>query len=222
MEYTFPVIGIVHSCFMAKFGVPRQPRLIHEAAGYIELQPPYNQPNCVRGLEEFSHIWVLFVFHQNLREGWKATVRPPRLGGDKRIGVFASRSSFRPSPIGMSVMELAGVEQKEHGIIRIHVRGLDVVDGTPVIDIKPYIPYSDSHPDAKPGFSVGPDKTACEVVFSDGVVIDDATKNELNEILRLDPRPGYKNDGNVYKMSYGDMTVSFKFDGNVIFVLNIC
>ncbi len=209
MEYTFPVIGIVHSCFMAKFGVPRQPGLIHEAAGYIELQPPYNQPNCVRGLEEFSHIWVLFVFHQNLREGWKATVRPPRLGGDKRIGVFASRSSFRPSPIGMSVMELDGVEQKEHGIIRIHVRGLDVVDGTPVIDIKPYIPYSDYVSEAVGGYaSCAPDEEALPVTISPEAEKDfeKLAARGLKDLRQLamrviasDPRPAYqREEGRVY------------------------
>ena len=135
--------------------------------------------------------------------------------------MFASRSPYRPNSLGLSTVKLIKADFSDSKTV-LYVSGADLADGTPIYDVKPYIPYSDSHPDAKPGFSVGPDKTACEIVFSDGVVIDDATKNELNEILRLDPRPGYKNDGNVYKMSYSDMTVSFKFDGNVIFVLNIC
>ena len=151
--FSFPVIGVMHSCFMAKFGVPRQPGLIPEATGYIELQPPFNQPNTVRGLEQFSHLWLCFVFHHNLRDGWKATVRPPRLGGDTRLGVFATRSPFRPSPIGLSVVKLQHLELKDHGIIRIHVQGQDLVDGTPIIDIKPYIPYTDAIPDANAGFA---------------------------------------------------------------------
>jgi tRNA (adenine37-N6)-methyltransferase len=106
LEYHFSPVAMAHSCYRTKFGIPRQSGLIAEATGYLELLPPYNQPNCVRGLEEFSHIWVIFVFSGNLREGWKATVRPPRLGGDKRLGVFASRSPFRPMPIGLSAMRL--------------------------------------------------------------------------------------------------------------------
>ena len=233
MEYTFPVIGVVHSCFMAKFGVPRQPRLIREATGYIELQPPYNQPNCVRGLEDFSHIWVLFVFHQNIREGWKATVRPPRLGGDKRIGVFASRSSFRPSPIGMSVMELAGIEQKEHGILRVHVRGIDVIDGTPVIDIKPYIPYSDCVPEATGGYApTAPDESALAVSVAPEAErrFEELAKRGLKDLRQLalcviaqDPRPAYqREEGRVYGVFLSGYEIVWKIVDSAAVIMDVC
>ncbi|MBP5641097.1 MAG: tRNA (N6-threonylcarbamoyladenosine(37)-N6)-methyltransferase TrmO [Victivallales bacterium] len=232
MDYTFPVIGIMHCCYMTKFGVPRQPRLIREAAGYIELQEPYNQPNCVRGLEDFSHIWVLFVFHQNIREKWKATVRPPRLGGDKRIGVFASRSSFRPSPIGMSVMELAGIEQKDHGVLRIHVKGMDVVDGTPIIDIKPYIPYSDSIADAKGGYAdTVPDECSLDVSVSlqaeksfkelekRGVL---GLKDLSLRVIGADPRPAYqREEGRVYEVLLSGYEIIWKIVNSVAVITDV-
>ena len=137
--HSFPTIATAHTCYRTKFGIPRQSGLVDEGKGYLELLPPYNQPNTVRGLEEFSHIWVLFVFSENLRDGWKATVRPPRLGGDKRLGVFATRSPFRPAPIGLSAMKLDNIEIRPRGRILLHVSGVDLLDGTPVLDIKPYI-----------------------------------------------------------------------------------
>lgn len=207
--YTFPVIGVMRSCYSAKFGIPRQPGLISEATGYIELLPPYNQPNCVRGLEGFSHIWVLFVFHENIREKWKATVRPPRLGGDKRVGVFATRSPFRPSPIGLSVIELTDIQIKPHGIIRLYVRGQDLVNNTPIVDIKPYIPFTDSVPEATRGFAQEePD------VHSLNVTVTDEAKRQFEQLAEItgknyqelavkmvssDPRPAYqKIPGRVY------------------------
>ena len=223
-SYNFPVIGIMHSCYKAKFGVPRQPGLISGANGFIELVPPYNQPNTLRGLEDFSHIWVLFVFHHNLREGWKATVRPPRLGGDKRIGVFASRSPFRPSPVGLSVLEMTGIEQKEHGILRIHVRGQDIVDGTPIVDIKPYIPYTDSLPQAKGGFaSTAPNAEAINVMVSTEAENDFAFieshghsgfRKLATDVIAADPRPAYQREpGRIYGVFLEDFEVVWKIDG---------
>lgn len=207
-DYKFTPVGIVKSCFKAKFGIPRQPGLVPEASGEIELLPPFNQPNTVRGLEEFSHIWVLFIFHQSIRDHWKATVRPPRLGGDKRIGVFSSRSPFRPNPIGLSVLKLNEVICK-NGRVILKVDGLDMVDGTPVVDIKPYVPYADSIPDALGSFaqnapeanalpvSFTPEATEqCKQLEADGLTDFTALATKL---ISANPRPAYqKIPGRVY------------------------
>ena len=208
-SYHFQPVAVVRSCFKTKFGIPRQPGLISEARGSIELLPPYNQPNAVRGLEDFSHIWVLFVFHDALREGWKATVRPPRLGGDKRVGVFASRSPFRPCPIGLSVLTLRDVRIGSHGKISLDVEGLDLLDGTPVLDIKPYLPYTDAVSDARAGFApTAPASAALSVQFSDQAAQQAAAieKRGLDgfrllaeKVIAADPRPAYQREaGRVY------------------------
>lgn len=222
-SYTFPVIGTVHSCYKAKFGVPRQPGLIREATGYIQLEPPYNQPNTVRGLERFSHIWVLFVFHHNLREEWKATVRPPRLGGDTRIGVFASRSPFRPAPVGLSVLRLEEVQLRDHGVIRLQVSGLDIVDGTPVIDIKPYVPYTDAIPEAEGAFaSAAPEAAALPVTVSPEAArqfAERARRGQANlqelavKVIAADPRPAYQREpGRVYGVFLDNVEVVWQMD----------
>lgn len=196
--FDFSPIATVHSCYRTKFGIPRQSGLIDEAKGALELLPPYNQPNAIRGLEEFSHIWVIFVFSENLREGWKATVRPPRLGGDRRIGVFASRSPFRPMPIGLSAMRLEGIEIRPRGKILLKVSGLDLVDGTPVLDIKPYLPYTDSIPDAVGGFApTAPPEAPLSVEFSESAARSlEKSPPEFRELCRkvvsADPRPAYQ------------------------------
>ena len=208
-SYQFQPVAVVRSCFKTKFGIPRQPGLISEARGSIELLPPYNQPNAVRGLEDFSHIWVLFVFHDALREGWKATVRPPRLGGDKRVGVFASRSPFRPCPIGLSVLKLRDVRLGSHGKITLDVEGLDLLDGTPVLDIKPYLPYTDAVSDARAGFApTAPASAALPVHFSDvaaqqAAAIEksglDGFRQLAEKVIAADPRPAYQREpGRIY------------------------
>jgi len=201
-QYSFRPIAVVKSCYKAKFGIPRQPGLISEGRGSIRLLSPCNQPNTVRGLEGFSHIWVLFVFHESIRESWKATVRPPRLGGDVRVGVFASRSPFRPCPIGLSVLKLEKVIIGGHGKISLEVSGLDLLDGTPVLDIKPYLPYTDSIPDAYGGFAPeAPDKQAIELQISPKAQEQFATLNRVGrqdlvelakKVIASDPRPAYQ------------------------------
>ncbi|HEX5514776.1 MAG TPA: tRNA (N6-threonylcarbamoyladenosine(37)-N6)-methyltransferase TrmO [Gammaproteobacteria bacterium] len=195
-QIEFTPIGIVHSCFDARFGTPRQPGLVPSATAELVLLPPYDHPDSLRGLENCSHVWLLFLFHASAGQGWSPTVRPPRLGGNRRIGVFASRSPFRPNPIGLSVVELAGL------IDRPDARGLllrnhDLVDGTPVLDIKPYIPYSDALPQARPpaGFEQAPPRSP--VRFSPAAEADLAAapadlRSLIEETLALDPRPAYR------------------------------
>ncbi|STQ14046.1 protein YaeB [Enterobacter cloacae] len=147
--FHFEQIGVIRSPYKEKFAVPRQPGLVTSGSGELHLIAPYNQADAVRGLEAFSHLWVVFVFHQTMDGGWRPTVRPPRLGGNARMGVFATRSTFRPNPIGMSLVELKGIRCQKDQVI-LELGSLDLVDGTPVIDIKPYLPFAEALPDARP------------------------------------------------------------------------
>ena len=135
MPISFEPIGVIHSCFKQKFGISRQAGLVPEAHAYLQMHPPYDQENFIRGLDGFSHVWIIFLFHRCKRRGLKSTVRPPRLGGNRRLGVFATRSGFRPNPIGMSAVELKKIIKK-YGCLRLYMRGTDILDGTPVLDIK--------------------------------------------------------------------------------------
>ena len=151
-DFQFAQIGVIRSPYKEKFAVPRQPGLVKNGGGELYLLPPYNQADAVRGLENFSHLWILFVFHQTMEGGWRPTVRPPRLGGNARMGVFATRSTFRPNPIGMSLVELKGIRcQKEHVVLELG--SLDLVDGTPVVDIKPYLPFAEALPEASASYA---------------------------------------------------------------------
>jgi tRNA-Thr(GGU) m(6)t(6)A37 methyltransferase TsaA len=165
-QFTFDTIGIVHSCYKDKFAIPRQARLVTASTASIELLEPYNNIEVTRGLEDFSHLWLSFVFHRHVDKGWNTTVKPPRLDGKQRFGVFATRASFRPNPIGLSLVEMAGIEQQGARLF-IHVKGADLLDQTPIIDIKPYIPYTDSLPEAKGGFTDQIKEELFEVEFSD-------------------------------------------------------
>jgi len=158
-------IGIISSCYKEKFGIPRQPSLVPAAMAELVLGDEFGEES-VRGLEGFSHIWINFVFHETQAQGWKPMVRPPRLGGNEKVGVFASRSTFRPNPLGLSVIELLGVETKS-GKVVLHLAGCDLMDGTPVLDIKPYLPYADIIPNAKGGFAETKPEALLEVVFSE-------------------------------------------------------
>ena len=191
-------IGIIHSCFRQKFGIPRQPGIVTAAEATLELLAPFNQENLVRGLESFSHIWVHFIFHQTMDEGWRPTIRPPRLGGRQRMGVFATRSTHRPNPLGMSVVELQKITSG-NGRLVLHLGAADLLDGTPVIDIKPYLPYADALPDAKGGFAPLPVQIA-EVKFTDQAMnqclrYEQRTGRKLvqliDQVLGQDPRPAY-------------------------------
>lgn len=194
----FRQIGMIHSCFAEKFGIPRQPGLAPAARAVLELRPPYDSAEAVRGLEAFSHLWVVFVFHANAQGKWQPTVRPPRLGGNRRIGVFATRSGFRPNPIGMSVVALEGI-RRDKGRLLIDLSGIDLLDGTPVLDIKPYLPYADSIPDANGDYAAEPPRSSIHIEFSNRGrhASTEAEKSYpgftalVIQVLRADPRPAY-------------------------------
>lgn len=209
-------IGIIHSCFGEKFGIPRQPGLVQSASATLELAPPYNQPEALRGIDDFSHLWILFLFHQSARDKWKPTVRPPRLGGNERIGVFASRSNFRPNPIGLSVVELKKVEGTT-----LQLGGGDFLDGTPVLDIKPYIPYADSLPHASGAYATSAPQPINHVQFSDAAqaqlpIFETESRPALRQLicdmLAYNPRPAYQSDAaeRIYGTRVFDLDIRWK------------
>jgi tRNA-Thr(GGU) m(6)t(6)A37 methyltransferase TsaA len=192
-------IGIIRSGFREKFGIPRQAGLAPAARATLELLPPYNQPAAVRGLEGFSHVWLVFVFHGIPMGRWQPTVRPPRLGGNRRLGVFAARSTFRPNPIGLSAVKLERITTGQ-GQVVLHLQGVDLLDETPVLDIKPYLPYADRIPEATGGFASEAPEPLTAVEFSPAAAAycanwphdDDDLRELLVQILRQDPRPAYE------------------------------
>lgn len=197
--FSFQQIGTIHSPWKEKFAVPRQPGLIQDGGGELHLHPPYNQPEAVRGLEAFSHLWLLFVFHQTMEGGWRPTVRPPRLGGNARMGVFATRSTFRPNPVGMSLVELTGI-RTDKGSVVLELGSLDLVDGTPVVDIKPYLPFAEALPEARAGFAQQAPEAAMPVSFSPQALEQIAHQQQkyphlarfITQVLAQDPRPAYR------------------------------
>lgn len=227
--FTFEAIGIIHSPYREKFGIPRQPGLV-AAEATLELLPPYNRAEAVRGLEEFSHIWLSFVFHAIRQQEWRPMVRPPRLGGNRRVGVFASRSTHRPNPLGLSVVELTGIDT-EAGRVVLRLKGADLLDGTPVLDIKPYIPYADSITDARAGFA--PEAPArLEVVFTPSAQQQcDMHAGQhrgleplIREVLAQDPRPAYKPEDDAqreYGVALYDLNVRFRIAGGCAEVIAI-
>lgn len=190
------IIARIHSDFPSKFGIPRQSGLVDSLTSTIIFEPEYRNPDALRGLEDFSHLWIIWQFSKAVKEGWSPTVRPPRLGGNTRMGVFATRSPFRPNEIGLSSVRILGIEQTpQHGSV-IHVAGADLMDGTPIFDIKPYIPYCDSHPDAIGGFTQTADDFLLNVVFPENLLckIPEDKRNALLGVLSHDPRPSYQKD----------------------------
>ena len=197
-EFAVAQIGVIRSPWKEKFAVPRQPGLVQDGDGELHLQAPYNQPEAVRGLEAFSHIWILFMFHQTMAGGWRPTVRPPRLGGNARMGVFATRSTFRPNPVGMSLVELKGIRCEKSQVI-LQLGSLDLIDGTPVIDIKPYLPFAEALPDARAGYAQAAPEASMPVRFSAAAqqqIQQQAHIPQLqrfiSEVLAQDPRPAYR------------------------------
>lgn len=216
----FDPIAIIHSPYKEKFAVPRQPGLVPSAKAELEILPPYNDINAFLGLEAFSHLWLVFVFHKNRQqEQFSPTVRPPRLGGNKRMGVFATRSPSRPNPIGLSLVEFHGIKQY-NGKIFLQLSNIDLVDETPIIDIKPYIPYADAKPQALAGFAQQSPEPVMKVVFSDQAlqrlsqVEQDYPELQqlIIEVLQQDPRPAYKKnkpDVKVYAVHLSDFNISW-------------
>lgn len=215
MDITLQPIGILHSPYREKFLVPRQPGLVRTLTAELRLLPPYNRTEAVRELESFSHLWLIFLFHQNLGAPWQPTVRPPRLGGNKRVGVFASRSPFRPNPIGLSAVRLNAVRHTDGGPV-LDVSGIDLIDQTPILDIKPYLPYSDSIPDAQGGFARQAPEHIIPVHFTEAArrqleSLRDRHPNleqQLRELLSLDPRPAYQRQQQG-KKEYGALLFEF-------------
>lgn len=217
------VIGHIESPYKEKFAIPRQPGLVPGGSGRLHLHSPYNDPNSVRGLTQFSHIWVLFIFHQTMQGGWKPLVRPPRLGGNEKIGVFATRSTFRPNPIGMSLIELKDVIVKNNQVI-LELGSLDLVDGTPVIDIKPYLPFAESIATAKAGFAQDAPSDDMQVIFLPQVQQDLVKYQQsypglsqfIQQVLMQDPRPAYKKHGTNEQRDYAVHLLDFNIRWRVI------
>ena len=217
-------IAHIQTDFPTKFGVPRQSGIIESLKGRIVFEPEYRNAEAVRGLEEFSHIWLLWEFSEAVREDWSPTVRPPRLGGNVRKGVFATRSPFRPNPIGLSSVKLDKVEIDPKLGPVLHVSGADLMDGTPIYDIKPYIAYTDSHPDAVSGFATKPAEYLLEVDFPEELLqkVPENQRKSLIEVLAHDPRPQYHDDPKrVYGMAFGGMEVKFKVVQQKLTILEI-
>lgn len=224
MEHTLKVIARIRSDFPTKFGIPRQSGLVEELRAAVIFEPAYRSPDAVRGLEDFSHIWLIWQFSQALREDWSPTVRPPRLGGNRRLGVFASRSPFRPNALGLSSVELARVELHPDLGPVLHVAGADLMDGTPIYDIKPYVPYADAHPEARGGFvdQVSRRRLAvdCPPALLDRVPAE--KREALLGVLAEDPRPAYQADPErVYGMSFAGLEVRFTVAGRRLTVEEI-
>ncbi|WP_354622828.1 tRNA (N6-threonylcarbamoyladenosine(37)-N6)-methyltransferase TrmO [Psychromonas sp. MME2] len=235
MPHLFHHIGLIHSPYKEKFAVPRQPGLVTCAKGELEILAPYNDLNAFNGLEAFSHLWLIFVFHKNNNiaksNGWSPTVRPPRLGGNERMGVFATRSPFRPNPIGLSQVRYHGLRQAD-GKIFLQLSEIDLVDGTPIIDIKPYIPYADSNPAALAGFAQEKPEGIMDVHFSSLALQKVQQVNTrypelqqlIKEVLQQDPRPAYKKkkvDDKIYAVNLSDFNISWRNDDSTVTVLDI-
>ena len=223
-EFSMRVIARIHSDFSTKFGVPRQSGLVDALESTVVFEPEYRNPDALRGLEDFSHLWLVWVFDKAVRRDWSPTVRPPRLGGNRRMGVFATRSPFRPNPIALSPVKLAGIEQTaEQGPV-LHIRGADLMDGTPILDIKPYIPYADAHPEALGGFAAVPAGETLEVIIPPELLekIPPERREALRGVLAQDPRPHYQDDPErIYGFGFAGMEVRFSVEGSRLTVREI-
>ena len=224
MQTTIQAIARMHSDFSSKFGIPRQSGLVQELRSTIVFEPEFRNPDALRGIEEFSHLWLIWQFSEAVRQGWSATVRPPRLGGNTRMGVFATRSPFRPNNLGLSSVTLLGVEQtKNYGTV-LHVGGADLMDGTPIFDIKPYIPYGDCHPDAVGGFTDREGEFLLNVEFPQQLLemLPEDKRDAAIGVLSHDPRPSYqRNPERVYGLPFAGVDIRFTVKENVLTVQEI-
>lgn len=224
MNFLITPIAHIRSDFSSKFGIPRQSGLIDELEAEIIFEKEYSVPEAFRGIEGYSHLWILWQFSECADKEWSPTVRPPRLGGNKRMGVFASRSPFRPNSIGLSCVKLISVEETEENGVVLKVSGADLLDGTPIIDIKPYLPYVDSHPDATGGFALQEKEGSLEIVFPEEFlsVIPENKQDALRAVLKQDPRPQYQNDPNrIYGLEFAGFDVRFRIVDEVLTVVEV-
>ena len=214
MKFQITPIAITHSCYKEKFATPRQSGIVPSAQGKIQLLPPFDNPDALLGLEDCTHIWLEFIFHKCIEQGWKAKVRPPRLGGNKKMGVFATRATHRPNGLGLSVVKLEKIESSQEGLF-LHVSGLDLIDGTPIIDIKPYIPYSDAINSAQYPFAQDKPESL-PVQFSDTAkqhITNPALCQLINEVLSQDPRPAFHelDEDRVYGANIENRNVTWRY-----------
>ena len=218
------IVARIHTDFPTKFGVPRQSGLADALESTIVFEPEFRNPDALRGIEGFSHIWLIWQFDRALRDGWSPTVLPPKLGGKTRVGVFATRSPFRPNSIGLSSVRLTGVELHTPDGPALHVTGADLVDGTPIFDIKPYLPYADSHPDAVDAFDGRREGSDLTVVFPPELeaMIPEEKREGLRQALACGPKPGYQHDpARRYGFNFCGRDVRFTVDGEVLTVVEI-
>ncbi len=224
MEYSMKVIAHIHTDFPTKFGIPRQSGIVDELKATIVFEPEYRNAEAFRGIEGFTHIWLIWAFSETMRDTWSPMVRPPRLGGIKRMGVFATRSPFRPNSIGLSCVRLERVElYTENGPV-LHVSGADLMDKTPIYDIKPYLPYTDSHPEAVGGFADPVKDYSLEVIFPERWLnmIPEDRREALMGVLAHDPRPAYQKDPErIYGFEFGDFDVRFTVKDNILTIYEV-
>ncbi len=224
MTHNISVIAHIRNDYTAKFGIPRQSGLVDAVPAKIVFEPAYRNPDAFRGLEGYSHLWLIWQFSKAVREEWSPTVRPPRLGGNKRMGVFATRSPFRPNPIGLSSVRLTGIDLHTPEGPVLYIAGADLLDGTPIYDIKPYLAYTDSHPEATGGFAKGPGEGALTISLPDALKekIPAHLLEGVLALLREDPRPGYQSDPDrVYMMEFGGIEVHFTVADTILTVKDI-
>ena len=220
---TIRPVAVYRGDLPEKFGLPRQAGIVRELEGLVVFEPPYRNPDALRGLEGFSHLWLIWQFSETLREPFSPTVRPPRLGGNTRLGVFATRSPFRPNGLGLSCVELAAVEQRAELGPVLRVRGADLMDGTPIFDLKPYLPYADCHPEASAGFAPDPG-AALAVVFPEALLaaIPADKRAALRGVLANDPRPRYQHDAaRVYHLRFAGFELDFTVRDGVVTVTDV-
>lgn len=223
-EVSIRVIARMKSDFATKFGIPRQSGLVEELHSTIIFEPEYRNSEALRGLEGFSHLWIIWQFSEAVRTEWSPTVRPPRLGGNTRMGVFATRSPFRPNNLGLSCVKLLGVEDTEEFGTVIHVGGADLMDGTPIFDIKPYIPYADSHPDALGGFTDTAGEFLLQVVFPEDLLakLPQDKQEAAVQVLSHDPRPSYqRKPGRVYGLTFAGHDIRFTVEEEILTVVAV-
>ncbi len=224
MKTEITAIAYIRTDFSSKFGIPRQSGLVDELEATIVFEPEYRNPDALRGIEEYSHLWLLWQFSECAEKEWTPTVRPPRLGGNKRMGVFATRSPFRPNSIGLSSVKLLGIEQTENDGQVLKVSGADLLDGTPIFDIKPYLPYVDSHPEASNGFALEEKGAQVNVIFPDNLleIIPEEKRDALLAVLAQDPRPGYQDiPERIYGLEFAGFDVRFTVNNNELKVVEV-